>query len=344
MDRRFNQNILKLFIFLEKHHLMDNMVSDTDLEFLRTKGDLPADDFVNLYFSDVDKRAKLNLELKRLIKNSDWVLFLTQIPEASFFDTEIKKIIPPSKKEIENAKQFFNDKKPSILQLLGLLSLPYCYAAADGAKVLYQTERMYKDVQKRLEETAEFINAMMHKDALEENGSGKIQAFKVRIMHAAARFYLKKQDWDYSLGYPVNQEDMAGTNLSFSLIVIRGLRKMGFSVSYQEQMDYIKYWSYVGALLGVDKELLPQNGNEAREIDKKISERQFKSSPEGKHLTQSLLDCFYKLNDEKVMKNAEIAGYMRFLLGDEIANIIDLPQTFFPQSKKILLKLKTAFS
>lgn len=320
------------------------MVSNKELEFLRTKGDLPADEFVNLYFSDVDKREKLNIELKKLTKNSDWNLFLTQIPEASFFDLEIQKIIAPTKKEIENAKGFFKDKEPSILQLLGLLSLPYCYAAADGAKVLYQTERMYKDVQKRLEETAVFINAMMQKDALEESGAGKIQAFKVRTMHAAARFYIQKQDWEYSLGYPVNQEDMAGTNLSFSLIVIRGLRKMGFSVSYQEQMDYIKYWSYVGALLGVDPQLLPQNGNEAREIDKKISERQFKSSPEGKHLTKSLLDCFYSLNDQKIIKNIEIAGYMRFLLGDEIANIIDLPQTSFPESKKLLLKLKTTFS
>jgi len=35
---------------------------------------------------------------------------------------------------------------------------------------------------------------------------------------------------------------------------------------------------------------------------------------------------------------------MRFLLGDKIANIIDLPQTFFPESKKLLLKLKTTFS
>ncbi len=320
------------------------MVSDKELEVLRTKGDLPADEFVNIYFSSADKREVLNIELKKLNKNIDWDFFITKIPEASFFDLEIEKIIAPSKKEIENAKIFFKDKEASILQLLGLLSLPYCYAAADGAKVLYQTERMYKDVQKRLEETAEFINAMMHKDALEDSGSGKVQAFKVRVMHAAARFYLKKQGWDYSLGYPVNQEDMAGTNLSFSLIVIRGLRKMGFSVSYQEQMDYIKYWSYVGAMLGVDLKLLPQNGNEAREIDKKISERQFKSSPEGKHLTQSLLDCFYKLNDQKIMKNEEIAGYMRFLLGDEIANIISLPQASFPKSKKILLKLKTSFS
>jgi len=320
------------------------MVSDKDLEFLRTKGDLPADEFVNIYFSDVDKRANLNIQLKNLNINSDWKAFLTQIPEASFFDLELQKIVSPSKNEIKEAKSFFKNKEQYILQLLGLLSLPYCYAAADGAKVLYQTERMYKDVQKRLEETAEFINAMMHKDALEESGAGKVQAFKVRVMHAAARFYIKKQDWDYSLGYPVNQEDMAGTNLSFSLIVIRGLRKMGFTVSYQEQMDYIKYWSFVGAMLGVDSQLLPQNGNDAREIDKKISERQFKSSPEGKHLTQSLLNCFYKLNDQKIIKNDEIASYMRFLLGDEIANIIALPNTTFPSSKRILLKLKSSFS
>ncbi|MBK0382840.1 DUF2236 domain-containing protein [Pedobacter sp. SD-b] len=320
------------------------MLNDKDLNLLRITGDQPADDFVNLYFSDPDKKSRLGLALRQLCSNKDWAFFISQIPEASFFDLELGNIISPLKKEINSARKFFLSKEEYILQLLGLLSLPYCYAAADGAKVLYQTERMYKDVHKRLEETAQFVGSIMKKNAFEDDGCGKVQIFKVRVMHAAARFYLKKQNWDNSLGLPVNQEDMAGTNLSFSLIVIRGLRKMGFNISYQDQMDYIKYWSWIGQMLGVKPELLPKNGKEAREIDKIISERQFKASPEGKQLTVSLLNCFYQLNDHKVFNNEEIAAYMRFLLGNKAADIINLPTATFPSSKRRLLKLKSIFS
>ena len=313
-----------------------------DLDQHRKSGDQPADDFVNDYFSVQEKKIKLDLALKNLIKNSDWSSFIHEIPEAKWFDETFNdfNFIQPQIRT--KALQFYNKRSAYILQLLGMLSLPYCYAAADGAKVLYQTERMYKDVAKRLEETGLFVAEMMNPNAFGAEGSGKIQLFKVRLMHAAARFYIQKGNWDMKLGLPVNQEDMAGTNLSFSLIVIRGLRKMGFVINHDEQMSYLKYWSWIGAMLGLNQALLPQNGKDAHDLEIAISQRQFKPSEEGTQLTDSLLKCFYSLNDEKQIKNSEIAGFMRFLLGNRVANILALPANNFPLSKQILLKLKVA--
>ena len=313
-----------------------------DLDQHRKTGDQPADHFVNFYFSDQEKKLKLDLALKNLIKNSDWALFIHEIPEAIWFDKTFNNhtLIQPQIRI--KALQFYNRRSAYILQLLGLLSLPYCYAAADGAKVLYQTERMYKDVAKRLEETGLFVSEMMNANAFDIDGAGKVQLFKVRVMHAAARFYIQKGNWDMKLGLPVNQEDMAGTNLSFSLIVIRGLRKMGFVINQDDQLSYIKYWSWIGAMLGLNSALLPQNGKEAHDLEIAINQRQFKASAEGTQLTQSLLKCFYSLNDEKQIKNVEIAGFMRFLLGNKVADILTLPTNNFPLSKQILLKLKVA--
>lgn len=257
---------------------------EINFDELRQIGDPPADAFVSLYFSDPVKKLKLDEALKKLRYNKDWLAFLSFIPEASFFDEALQKIIPPNKTELSKAQSFYKKKEAFILQLLGLLSLPYCYAAADGAKVLYQTERMYKDVEIRLKETAEFVTKVMNKNAFGDDGSARITVFKVRIMHSAARFYLQKMGWDSKLGKPVNQEDMAGTNLSFSLIVIRGLRKMGFTIDYRDQLAYINYWNYIGAMLGLMPFLLPQNGKDARAIDHKIAQRQFRPSPEGKQL------------------------------------------------------------
>ncbi|MDA9555050.1 DUF2236 domain-containing protein [Pelobium sp.] len=313
-----------------------------DLNHYRKIGDKPADDFVKLYFSDNQQKLRLDKALNNLNRNADWDAFLTIIPDAKWFDESFNEIGLVDQPIRKNALQFYHQKSAYILQLLGLLSLPYCYAAADGAQVLYQTERMYKDVGKRLEETAAFVVEMMNPKAFSKDGAGKVQLFKVRLMHAAARFYLQKANWDYQLGFPINQEDMAGTNLSFSLIVIRGLRRMGFSISDSEQINYIRYWSWIGAHLGLDSTLLPQNGKEAHDLESLIRERQFKTSEQGVKLTQSLLKCFYDLNDEKQIKNSEIAGFMRFLLGDKVADKLMLPSDNFSFSKKLLLKLKVA--
>nr|MBC7613512.1 DUF2236 domain-containing protein [Pseudopedobacter sp.] len=315
-----------------------------DLNTYRNIGDQKADKFVNNYF-EFDTKKKLLYESLALLKsNSDWPHFLKSIPEAKWFDKEIVNIPLPDERSRAKAIHFFQSKEIYILQLLGLLSLPYCYAAADGAEVLYQTERMYKDVKTRLEETAGFVKAIMQLNTMDLQGEGKVQLFKVRVMHAAARYYLQKANWNPALGLPVNQEDMVGTTLSFSLIVIRGLRKMGFTISYEEQMSYIKYWSWVGAMLGVKAEILPANGKEAHDLDRTIAKRQFKTSEAGKKLTLSLLNCFYQLNDQSEISNKEIVGFMRFLLGDKIAEILDLPPSDFPFSKQVLLKLKITFS
>ncbi|HEX7366540.1 MAG TPA: oxygenase MpaB family protein [Pelobium sp.] len=313
-----------------------------DLKQFRHLGDAPADALAAVYFSDKLKKQKLDAALKDLKQNRDWPAFLKVIPEAVFFDQEVAKITPPTKAAMLKAQEFYKGKAQYILQLLGLLSLPYCYAAADGAKVLYQTERMYKDVQKRLEETADFVTSVTQKNAFAEEGKAKVQIFKVRIMHAAARFYLKKSGCDEALGVPVNQEDMAGTNLSFSLIVIRGLRKMGFTISYAEQSTYINYWNFIGAMLGVNPQLLPKNGKAARDLDHQIAVRQFKPSSEGKALTTSLLNTFYSLNDQKQISNEEISAYMRFLLGNKVSDILGLPEKKFSNAKRVLLQIKSS--
>lgn len=278
------------------------MIDIQKLDQYRLIGDSKADDFVQCYFSNKELKIKLDEALSQLKTNANWPQFVKNIPEALWFDEELNLITPIDSKTYQTALKFYKKREAYILQLLGLLSLPYCYAAADGAKVLYQTERMYKDVSKRLEETAAFVTSMMNPKAFNGEGDGKVQLFKVRVMHAAARYYLQKSNWDKNLGLPVNQEDMAGTNLSFSLIVIRGLRKMGFSISYQEQMAYIKYWSWIGALLGLHPELLPQDGRSAYDLESLICRRHFKTSKEGKELALALLKFFYQVNPQREIR------------------------------------------
>ncbi|TAE75085.1 MAG: DUF2236 domain-containing protein [Bacteroidetes bacterium] len=229
------------------------------------------------------------------------------------------------KEKIKIAQTFFRKNFRVILSLLGSLSLPYCYAAADGAKVLMYSQRLAKDTKKRLAETAKFVLEIMENDAFEDTGKGFALCFQVRTIHAQIRNKSKKSPhWNLDWGLPINQEDMAGTNLSFSLIILRGMEKLQYKVTAQEADAFLHYWNIIGHLLGLKQELLPKDRKEAFWLDKCIVDRQFKTSEEGKLLAKNLLICL----NETLPKNIPegfLGSYLRFLLGDKIANMIKIP-------------------
>ena len=131
------------------------------------------------------------------------------------------------KKNMIRATDYYRNNQENIGLVLGLYSLPYCYLGADGARDLSFSARLNKDAFKRLVETGNFLKAVLNHDNWSE---GKIFAIciKVRLLHASIRYFILKSDrWDMKWGYPINQEDLVGTNLAFSLIVLRGMEKLG---------------------------------------------------------------------------------------------------------------------
>jgi hypothetical protein len=227
---------------------------------------------------------------------------------------------------------FFSRHSGDILSLLGLYSLPYCYAAANGAEVLVISERVFNDPGKRFLETAEFLLDVMAPNAFEARGKGIRSSQKVRLIHAAIRHHIKKTGkWNQDWGIPINQEDMAGTNQAFSFIILRGLRKIGRIFSSEEASAYMHLWNVIGSILGVEESLLPDTSKEAYIIDKMISQRQFKSSAAGKKLTESLLHYIISASPSEKLEQS-ISGYMRYLLGKEVSDILDIPTEELPES------------
>lgn len=297
-------------------------------DFLRTKrlkGDREVQPFVSEWLSDEASGKRFYTWLGRLQLNTDLDAVPHEFGRAEFVAKS--RTLPDwadSKKMLKGSR-FFTRHSDTIMSLLGLLSLPYCYAAADGAMVLYLTERLRDRPAKRLSDTADFIWDVMAPDAFSSEGKGFASCLKIRLTHALARHYVLRSDsWAEKLGMPVNQEDMAGTNLAFSLIVIRGLRKLGIAVSYDEQQSFMHLWNAIGYLLGVDEELIPHDGKSATLLESAIRKRHFKSSLQGKMLTKSLLD--HIVGDSSVrLSPQEIHQIVRFLLGDEVADILEVP-------------------
>ncbi|MBU1820141.1 MAG: DUF2236 domain-containing protein, partial [Bacteroidetes bacterium] len=80
--------------------------------------------------------------------------------------------------------------------LLGTYSLPYCYAGANGAQVLWISERIKSKTFQRLEETGAFVFGIMQEKDW-ENGVNFVRVAKIRLLHAAIRWYtLRSGRWD----------------------------------------------------------------------------------------------------------------------------------------------------
>jgi hypothetical protein len=314
--------------------------TDDFLNVKRSQGDHPADEFIREQFSDAGLKMALYNFMGRCSAND----VLRRLPEAyrryAFADNAMQLPSWADRKLMNTGYSFFSSHAEAIMNLLGLLSLPYCYAAADGAMVLQLSERMQKDTGKRLNETAAFIWDVMAPDAFENGGKGFASIFKVRLLHAAARHYsVISGKWNPDWGTPLNQEDMAGTNLSFSLIVVRGLRKLGYTIQYDAQQGFMHLWNVIGYLLGLDEELLPQTGKQAQLLEAMIRKRQFRASPQGQSLTRALTDYLAVAVKDQAVTRQEVIGLMRYLLGDSVSGILNLSGPDLSANKVQMLKL-----
>ncbi len=203
--------------------------------------------------------------------------------------------------KIKNGEKLFALYGPAVFMLLNVSSLPMCYTCAKGAQVLYETGRLLSHndnidpLARRLMETAQMVVNVLSEGGLSNEGKGIITLQKVRLIHASIRYYLKEgqyhgQKWDVSsFGEPINQEDLAGTLMSFGPVILAGLKKLNIDVSEKQQSDYMHCWKVVGYLMGIDDRLLPDTFDDGFELATKILKHQADESKAGQALTDSCI-------------------------------------------------------
>ncbi len=223
------------------------------------------------------------------------------------------------------AQAYFERNGDLYLAMLGFYSLPYCYAFADGAQVLVRSQRILDQIGERLGETTRFVLDIFKPGAFASQDAAYLSCAKVRLIHAFSRYFIRKyaKDWDPSFGEPINQEDLLGTNLAFSHIVLRGMTKMGLSPSPKEHHALLLYWKWIGELMGVETNLWPTNAKEAFELDRLIRKRQLKASDAGKKLTHALLE-FYQKNIPDALITAQLESILVFFLGKEASKAVGI--------------------
>jgi ER-bound oxygenase mpaB/B'/Rubber oxygenase, catalytic domain len=308
---------------------LNNSITEDFLSNARTEGDFFIDDFLNEIF---EKNGREGLsELMEWCK--DTKNFKTDLLPSALKHHYLQFSNLPEWAEeglMNEGFAFFKRFVAPIAMLLGCYSLPYCYAGADGAQVLYFSEKIYKNTTKRLNDTGDFVREM-HIKANFKNGEAFVRAYKVRLMHGIIRVYLKNSGkWNEDWGLPLNQEDKAGTNLAFSYIVLVGLKKLGFQYSDSEAEAYLHTWKVIGHFMGVKPELLLDTMQEAALLDRLISKRNFRSSEVGKYLTKALIDSSRSVIKIPFLKEMPTA-IMREMLGKDLSEMLEIPDMSFHQ-------------
>ncbi|MDW3192596.1 MAG: oxygenase MpaB family protein [Cytophagales bacterium] len=303
------------------------------LDLHRQEGDPLADEVFQFLKNDPTTYH----QFKELTSNADLLAFALEASPKDLLDELNKQLAEFDQVLLEQGHLVFEKYAVPIMAVLALYALPYCYAGENGSKVLVQSKYLVENPRKRLEETGEFLFAVGSKNAFTHEGFGLLQCMKVRLLHAGARFYAKV-DGEVS----VNQEDLLGTNLAFSLITIRGLQKVGVEMSADEKYAYIYLWNCVGLLLGINSTLLPSDIRQAAVLERAIRIRQFRPNADGATLMQSLVDMYAEDWPFKGLRPEDmISGF----LGKEVSKCVGLDfSDIFSGASLTPMKLKNSFT
>lgn len=304
--------------------------TDEALDAFRQVGDPPADQAVAEVFA-TGTVSEVNKLMRTLVRND--MPPPNELPDAleNYFETTDD--LPPwaDLDAIARSQAFFVQHGLLAIMILGCYSLPVCYAAPKGVKVIYESARLYSDPRRRVLETAQLLLDSLAPGGLSPTGAGVRSAQKVRLMHAAVRNLLLNRGWDTAnLGIPINQEDLVGTLGAFGFYFMDGLHKLSVRFTTQEADDYIHTWNVIGHIMGIQRPLLPEGFAEATYLAGRINDRNFAGTHEGKVLQEALTNYMQSVIPGKAFDGLPIA-LTRHFLGNERADIVELPRSDWTQ-------------
>jgi hypothetical protein len=331
--------------------------TDAFLAGCRGIGDPIGDQALHAIFDRHDVPA-LNALMGRIVANDD---LPADLPAEILSFLEQTAALPTwaCPHRIREAERLFNLHGLVSLVSLMCASLPECYTMRTGVRILDLTGQLGEHTNRRLHQTAVMVLAVMGRRGLEAHGRGIRQAQKVRLIHAAIRYRIlgaigaagvpaaagaqvpsvipgavrsvsevigrRAFDWQIDRdGYPINQEDLAFTLLTFGFVIPRGMQTLGVNLSDDELTSFLHAWNVVGYVIGVHEDLIAHTPADAAVLFARIKARQAGPSAAGARLTDALLGVMERdvLRLRPVRPLAPIL--LRMLVGDETAAMLGL--------------------
>jgi len=218
------------------------------------------------------------------------------------------------------------------------VSLMGGYLSHRALKVLVRTGEIEAKAPRRIAETALWWMAVTDPSGLDRHARGFKDTLRVRVIHAQIRAAMaRREDWNYAAwDAPINQPQMAGTQLLFSLVGILGLRVMGFRFTEKEIDAVVHLFRYVGHLMGVDTQLLPASEADAWRLLWLVATTEFQPDEDSRRLAGALcraLPPLHGIHGEDPTSRLlswAVVGYhsslSRLVFGDANCDALGLPR------------------
>jgi len=299
--------------------------TDEQLQPYREMGDPPADEMIAALVQGGQVPA-VNVLMRHLVQNE------YPIPESlppavrAYLDRTDDLPDWADRARLEAGERVFVRYGPELVVILHCYSLPFCYLGMNGVQVLNLTDRLESNPTRRILETAQMLVDVMQPGGLAgKEGRGRRTIQKVRLMHAAVRRMARlAPSWREAWGLPINQEDLAGTLMSFSWVGLDGLKKLGVELSADDREAYLHCWNVAGWLLGIRRELLPRDEARATDLAHAVARHQFGPSPAGRDLCGALVKhTAYHLPGNAFEHLAPVM--IHYFLGEQWASWLGLP-------------------
>ena len=149
-----------------------------------------------------------------------------------------------------------------------LCSLPYGYAAPRLANILDLTQNLEKRTYLRTLGVLQMLVNISAPGAFGANGAALPTAQKLRLLHAGVRPVVRAKlpGYDAQFGTPLSQLDLVFTLMTFSVLVIDGVDRLGATWTEQQAADFFYLWQVYGHLIGIEPEFMPQDIREGRDF------------------------------------------------------------------------------
>ncbi|CAE6396002.1 unnamed protein product [Rhizoctonia solani] len=190
---------------------------------------------------------------------------------------------------------------------------------------------------------------------------------RVRLLHGVARRRIMERvrhpelsteglpRYDFSVdGYPINQEDLAGTLSSFCTAPLFCLGRLGYHPPLSEKEDYLALWRHIGYYMGIDPKILSRHFSSLSVNNKFIASIlvHLFEGPESKEgsLPPPTMPILHAVANRPPFPTsfAYNCALTRFLVGDLLADYLQVPKTppleyYFLRTRLLLAKVPYLF-
>lgn len=236
----------------------------------------------------------------------------------------VPEFLDPGK--IGRVQEFFEDDGVQLVAALGIGAMVETYASVAAAKVLHSTQRLqYPET--RMQETFRFILYLMERNPFDPDKEFVPAIQKVRLMHASLRQVVRSQrGWNGAEGdIPINQEEMLGATMLFSVGALRILRRINVHITQHEAEGYYHLWRLAGQMLGVRPDLLPETYEDADRLYDLLVAPSWGPSTEGVELTHALIKRYQ--NGTAPALQGLISAVIRLMVEPRVADWMAVPRT-----------------